>query len=93
MLTSGKLPLPLDVAMVFLRDIALLIFHVGCQIGFMILLCLCYFKGWFGGSTTRPKRTLSRLTIQTIKKAFVDKRELIDHLVTQTIISQLKDGK
>ena len=93
MLTSGKLPLPLDVAMVFLRDIALLIFHVGCQIGFMILLCLCYFKGWLGGSTTRPTENLSRLTINIIKKAVNDKKEIIDHFVTQTIISQLKDGK
>ena len=74
-------------------DIVLLLLHVGCQIGFMILLGLCYCKGWLGGSTTTSRDSLSRLTIQKVKEAFDNKIGAIDDLVTHVIMSQLEDGK
>ena len=74
-------------------DIALLLLHVGCQIGFMILLGLCYCKGWLGGCASTSKNSFSRLTIKKVKEAFENKIGTIDDLVTHVIISQLKDGK
>ena len=74
-------------------DIVLLLLHVGCQIGFMILLGLCYCKGWLGGSTTTSKDPLSRLTIEKVKETFENKIGDIDDLVTPVIMSQLNDGK
>ena len=74
-------------------DITILCIHFLCQIFFLALLFTCYQTGWMAGSTMRYRDKFSRLTINMVRQALIQRRETLDHLATEAVVSRLKDCK
>ena len=74
-------------------DITLLCIHFLCQIFFLALLFICYQTGWLAGGTGKYQDKFSRLTINKVRQALEQKRDTLDHLATDAIVSRLKDCK
>jgi len=62
--------------------------HIGCQGVFIVLLAVCLWTGWLGGSQRylKDKKSLNKFQILKIRAVFGKRRVQLKRLVTNVII-------